>query len=33
MDFIYHNCVLCNYKTKRKFDLKQHQNTNNYEII
>ena len=26
MDFIYHNCALCNYKTKRKFDLKRHQN-------
>ncbi len=26
MDFIFHNCAFCNYNTKRKYDLKRHQN-------
>jgi hypothetical protein len=26
MNFLFHNCAFCNYKTKRKYDLKRHQN-------
>jgi len=26
MEFIFHNCALCSYKTKRKYDLKRHEN-------
>jgi hypothetical protein len=26
MEFIFHSCALCSYKTKRKYDLKRHEN-------
>jgi len=26
MEITYYNCALCSYKTKRKYDLKRHQN-------
>ncbi len=32
MEIIFHNCTLCNYKTKRKYDLKRHENAKHNKI-
>ena len=32
MEILFHNCTLCNYKTKRKYDLKRHENAKHNKI-
>ncbi len=32
MEIGFHNCILCNYKTKRKYDLKRHENAKHNKI-